>query len=411
MKEVTLKKGRSRPVWAGHPWVMSGAVASVTGEPATGDTVLVRDHVGSPIGRGFFSPGSQIRVRMLTLDPEERIDEGFFRRRVRRAVALRESLMLPSGETSAYRLIHGDGDRLPGVVADRYGDYVVLQLTVSGMERRKEELATILMEEAGVRGVHLDPVTAFAEKEGLTGVGGLLAGEDLPDEIPILEKGVKMLVDPRQGQKTGHFADHRENRALVRRMVRKGRVLDCFTGTGGFALAALLGGASEVLALDSSAVALAAAEKNAALNGVEDRVSFERGDVFKLLRRYEREGRRFDAVVLDPPSMARRRAGLPRARRGYKELNLRALRLLEPGGFFFTASCTGILSRDDFDLLLREAAFDAKRDLVILAEGGQAPDHPWPVAVPEARYLKFRWCTPSARSSRSGPRKRGLASP
>ena len=392
MEEVTLKKGRSRPVWAGHPWVMSGAIAKVTGEPAAGDTVFVRDHVGSPIGRGFFSPGSQIRLRMLSIDPDEQIDEGFFRRRVRRAVALRESLLLPGAGTDAYRLIHGDGDRLPGVVADRYGDYLVLQLTVAGMERRKEEFAAILMEEAGVRGVLLDPVTAFVEREGLTGVGGHLAGEELPDEIAIRENGVRMLVDPRRGQKTGHFADHRENRALVRSVVREGTVLDCFTGTGGFALAAALGGVKEVLALDSSPGALAAAEKNAAENDVADRIGFERGDVFKLLRRYEREGRRFDAVVLDPPSMARRRPDLVQARRGYKDLNLRALRLLEDGGFLFTASCTGILGRDDFDLLLREAAFDAKRDLVILAERGQAPDHPWPVSVPEARYLKFRWC-------------------
>jgi 23S rRNA (cytosine1962-C5)-methyltransferase len=390
MDEVTLKQGRARPVWAGHPWVMSGAIGSVTGEPVAGDTVRVRDHAGRPIGTGFFSPGSQIRVRMLTDRPEEQVDGEFLARRVRRAVALRESLLLPSDQTTAFRLVHGDGDRLPGTVADRYGDYLVLQLTVAGMERRRDELGAILLAESGARGVFLDPVPAFAEREGLCGAAGHLAGEELPREIEILECGVRMVVDPRRGQKTGHFADHRENRAVVRGMVRGGRVLDCFTGTGGFALAAALGGAGEVLALDSSAVALEAARRNAERNGVADRITFLRGDVFRLLRAFEREGRRFEAVVLDPPSMARSRSDLAPAKRGYKELNLRALKLIEPGGLLFTASCTGILGREDFDLLLRDAAFDAKRDLVILHEAGQAPDHPWPVAVPEARYLKFR---------------------
>ncbi len=390
MDEVTLRKGRARPVWAGHPWVMSGAIAKVAGEPSAGDTVLVCDHAGAWIGKGLFSPQSRIRVRMLTRDPDEEIDDGFFRRRIRRAVDLRAELRLPSGETNAFRLIHGDGDQLPGIVADQYGDFLVLQITVAGMERRRGAFAAALLEESSARGVLLDPVPAIAQKEGIAGEGGHLAGEELPAEIEIRECGVRMVVDPRKGQKTGHFADHRENRALVGRLIRGGRVLDCFTGTGGFALAAALGGAEEVLALDSSPVAVAAAERNAALNGVAGRVSCERGDVFRMLRSFLREGRRFDAVVLDPPSMARRRSDLARAKRGYKELNLRALKLLEPGGFLFSASCTGILGREDFDLMLREAAIDAKRDLVITHEAGQAPDHPWPVHVPEARYLKFR---------------------
>lgn len=390
MEAVTLKKGRARPVWAGHPWVLSGAIGKVSGEPSSGDTVLVRDDAGAAIGTGFFSPKSPIRVRMLTRDPEEAIDGDFFRRRIRAAVDLRLRLALPSADTTAYRLIHGDGDHLPGVVADRYGDFLVLQLTVAGMERRRDELAEILLKESGARGVLLDPVPAFAPDEGLTGDGGHLAGEEPPAEIEIRECGVRMIVDPIKGQKTGHFADHRENRAAVREMIRRGSVLDCFCGTGGFALAAALGGAEELLALDASPVALAAAKRNAGLNGVADRIAFERGDVFKLLRNYERAGRRFDAVVVDPPSMARRRTDLAKARQGYKELNLRAMKLLTPGGFLFSASCTGMLGREDFDLMLRDAAIDAKRDLVLLVEAGQAPDHPWPVQVPEARYLKFR---------------------
>jgi 23S rRNA (cytosine1962-C5)-methyltransferase len=395
MEEIRLSKGRARPVWAGHPWVLSGAIGSVTGVPSAGDVVLVKDHDGRPIGPGFFSPRSTIRVRMLAMDPEVKIDEEFFLRRIRAAAALREGLGLPSTETDAYRLIHADGDRLPGVVADRYGATIVVQLTVAGMERRRAEIAAALLELPGVEGVLLDPVANFREIEGLTAEGGLLAGVAPAGEISVKENGVRFLVDPAKGQKTGHFADHRENRATVRRLAESGTALDCFTGTGGFALAAALGGAREVLGLDSSSYALKTAARNAGRNDVADRMSFEKGDVFGLLRKFEKEGRRFHTVIVDPPSMAHRRSELAGALRGYKELNLRALRLVEDGGLFFTASCTGILSREDFDTMLRDAALDAGRHVVVIAESGQAPDHPWPIAVPEARYLKFRACVVS----------------
>jgi len=389
MDGIRLRRGRAKPIWAGHPCVMSGAVEEVTGTPAAGDVVLVRDHGGRAIGRGFFAPASQIRVRMVTRDPEEEIDDAWIARRVAAAVARRAALSLPGPGTDVFRLIHGDGDALPGVVADRFGDHAVLQLTVAGMERRRDAIARALVEAAGVRGVLLRPVPGFAESEGLEGVSGDLTTDAVPDEIEVRENGVTLLVDAAKGQKTGHFADHRENRAAVRDLSAGRRVLDAFCGTGGFALHAAAGGAKEVLALDSSADALARAGRNAERNGVADLVACVREDVFRGLRRLEDEGERFDLIVLDPPRMASRRKELRGALRGYKELNLRALRLLAGGGLLATASCTGQVSEDAFERVLREAAHDAGRPLAVLRRSGQGPDHPWPIAAPEGRYLKF----------------------
>jgi 23S rRNA (cytosine1962-C5)-methyltransferase len=369
--------------------VLSGAVARVSGEPGPGDTVEVADDGGTVIGVGFYAPSSPVRVRMLSRDPAASLDEAFFAERIRRAVAARVALGLPSGETDAYRLVHGDGDGLPGVAADRYGDHAVLQLTVRGMEDRRELLAGLLVEAAGLRGVRVNAVPAFANSESLARFEGDLGPEPVPEEIPILENRIRFLVDPVRGQKTGHFADHRENRARFGAAAGRGEVLDAFCGTGGFALAAALGGADRVVAVDSSPEALDRARRNAEANGVADRIETVRGDVFRTLRKLEREGRRFDAVCLDPPRLASRRKELRGALRGYKELNLRALRLVREGGVLATASCTGILAEEAFLRVLRDAALDAKRHFTVFHAGGQGPDHPWSPVAPESRYLKF----------------------
>lgn len=384
-----LRRGKARPIWAGHPWVLSGAVEKVEGEPSNGDVVLVRDHEARAIGRGFYAPDSPIRVRMLTRDPEERIDAGFFLRRVRRAVDLRRLVGLPSETTTAWRLVHSDGDRLPGVVADVFGAHAVLQLTVRGMEDRRAEIADALAAEAGVEGVYLRRVPAFERAEGLAGAEGNLRPTPVPETIEARERGTVFLVEPVAGQKTGHYLDHRDNRALFAPFARGRRVLDAFTGTGGFAIAAARAGAAEVIAVDSSAHALEVGERNAAANGVTEKIRFEKDDVFARLRSLEDRGERFDAVVLDPPRMASRRKDLGRALRGYKELNLRAMRILREGGILATASCTGLVTEDAFEKALRDAALDAGRDLVVLHRRGQGPDHPWSVTAPEGRYLKF----------------------
>jgi 23S rRNA (cytosine1962-C5)-methyltransferase len=273
-------------------------------------------------------------------------------------------------------------------VADRYGDWLTIEISNRGMERRAEEIAVALAGAFGIRGARLAGGPASPE-EGLTGEGRELLPEPVPPEVPVLENGVRFVADLVHGQKTGHFADQRENRAAFARFVAGARVLDCFTGTGGFGLAASRAGAAHVLGVDSSGRALELAERNASENGVADRMEFAKDDVFRFLRRIEREGRRFDAVVLDPPRMASRRRELRNALRGYKELNLRALRLLVPGGLLATSSCTGILPEEDFFGIVRDAALDAKREVQWFFRSGQAPDHPWPAACPEARYLKF----------------------
>jgi 23S rRNA (cytosine1962-C5)-methyltransferase len=388
MEEVRLLRGRARPLWAGHPDVLSGAVSAVTGSPGAGDVVLVRDHEGRPVGRGFFAPASPVRVRLLTREPEEEIDGAFFLRRARRAAALRASVGLPSAETTVYRAVHSAGDGLPGLVADRYGDFLVIEVSNRGMERRAEEIAASLAEAFGVRGARLAAVPASME-EGLNGEGRDLLPEPVPAEVEVRENGTRFFADTLHGQKTGHFADQRENRAAFARLAAGARVLDAFAGTGGFGLAAARAGAASVIGVDSSARALELAARNAAENGVSDRVSFVKDDVFRFLRRQERDGRRFDAIVLDPPRMASRRKEVHNAVRGYKELNLRAMRLLVPGGLLATSSCTGVLPEDDFFSIVRDAALDAKREAQLFFRSGQAPDHPWPAACPESRYLKF----------------------
>lgn len=387
--EVRLRRGRARPLWAGHSWVLSGAIESVTGEPEAGTIVLVRDHAGREIGRGFYAPASPIRVRMLTRDPAETIDFEYFAKRIRRAVEIRRLLGLPADDTTAYRLVHSDGDGLPGVVVDVFGEHAVVQLTVRGMEDRRDVLAAALAEIAGVKGALLRRVTAFEEGEGLAGAEGNLLPVPVPEEIAAVERGLSFLVRPAVGQKTGHYLDHRENRALFRRFAAGRSVLDLFCGAGGFSLAAAAGGAREVLGIDSSGPSLAAAADNARRNGFGDHVRFDKGDVFRVLRDLEAAERRYDAIVIDPPRMASRRKDLEKALRGYKELNLRAMRLLAPGGILATASCTGLVAEEDFERKIRDAALDAKRELTVLHRQGQAPDHPWSIAAPEGRYLKF----------------------
>jgi 23S rRNA (cytosine1962-C5)-methyltransferase len=256
------------------------------------------------------------------------------------------------------------------------------------MEDRRALLAEILAEETGVRGVLLRRVPRFETAEGLAGAEGDLLDEPVPAEIEARESGVRFLVRPRAGQKTGHYADHRENRVHVRAVAGGRRVLDAFTGTGGFAISAALGGATEVLAIDSSPAALETAGRNAERNGVTN-ARFEKDDVFRALRRLEADGERFGLIVLDPPRMAARKREIRGALRGYKELNLRAMRLLDEGGFLATASCTGLVADEAFERTVRDAALDARVAFTVLRRGGQAPDHPWTVAAPEGRYLKF----------------------
>jgi 23S rRNA (cytosine1962-C5)-methyltransferase len=308
--------------------------------------------------------------------------------RVRAAADLRVLAGVPA-ETEAWRLVHGEGDGLPGVVADRYGEWVVLQVSVLGMERLLDPLADAIAAAVRPRGIWLRGGARHAREEGVAGGDRVLRGAEPPAVVEVRERGVRFGVDLRGGAKTGHFADQRENRARFAALCRGRRVLDAFCGTGGFALHALAnGGAAAALCLDASVPALERLRANAAANGVADRVEARREDAFLELRRMAGRGERFGAISVDPPRLAGRKHDLDGALRAYREIHLRALEMLEEGGVLAASSCSGAVPEEAFEDALRDAARLAKRRVQVIVRGGQGPDHPWSVAAPEGRYLK-----------------------
>jgi 23S rRNA (cytosine1962-C5)-methyltransferase len=387
---VAIRRGRARPLWAGHPWIFASSVDRVEGSPADGDLVEVRDDAGRFLARGFWNGRSLLRVRVLTLRADHPPLADLVAERVRRAVALRRDAGVPAA-TEAWRAVHGEGDFLPGVVADAFGPFVVLQVSVKGMEALVDPLAAALARECGARGVWLRGGARHADREGVVeGEDRAVLGEEPPETAWCRESGTWFGVDIRGGQKTGHFADQRENRLRFAAACAGRSVLDAFSATGGFGLVALVrGAASSVLALDGSAPALERLLANADRNGVRDRVSVERGDAFLALRRLEGSGRRFGAVSVDPPRMADRKGAAEGALKAHRELHLRALLLLEEGGVLATSSCSGAVSEEAFLETLREAARMAKRRIQVLHLGGAGPDHPWSPVHPEGRYLSF----------------------
>ncbi len=373
---MLTNRGADR-VRSGHPWVYRSDVAGADGEP--GDIARVADHRGAFLGRAFYNPRSEISLRLATRE-DEPVDEKWFQTRIQRAIAYREALNV---DGDAYRLIHAEADGIPGLVADRYGEYIVLQVGSAAVERRLEWVVAA-MRDQGPAGVLLRGDVGSRKREGLeTGVR-VLHGE-APEEIVVREGEVRYGVDPWRGQKTGAFLDQRENRLAAGRYAT-GRVLDVFSYTGGFALHAA-GIADGVEAVDSSQPALEAARKNAELNGFRN-LAFTRANVFDLLRERSDAGERYDSIILDPPAFAKTRRDLPKARRAYKEINLRAMKMLSPGGVLITCSCSYHLSREMFEETLRSAAADAGRTVRTREWRGQAPDHPEILTIPETRYLK-----------------------
>ncbi|TAJ95935.1 MAG: 23S rRNA (cytosine(1962)-C(5))-methyltransferase RlmI [Gammaproteobacteria bacterium] len=388
MKQVVLKEGRDRSLLRRHPWVFSGGIARVTGKPAPGETVEVCDAAGYVLGFGAWSPDSQIRVRMWTFDPAEAIDEDFFSRRIATAITLRESLGIPT-RTNALRLISSEGDDLPGVIVDRYGEYLVGQFLSCGAEVWKDAIAKSLLRLTGARGFYERSDVPVRRKEGLEPRQGLLLGEDPPALIEMEEDGVRYNLDIREGHKTGFYLDQRDNRALVRAHSDGAEVLNCFSYTGGFGLAALHGGATQATNVEDVAGLRELSEQNRIANGFDEtRCVNLKGDVFRLLREYVEQGRRFDLVVLDPPKFAESQGQLQRACRGYKDINRLALKLLRPGGLLFTFSCSGLMKLDLFQKVVADAALDAGVDAQILQVLSQAPDHPVKIQIPETAYLK-----------------------
>ncbi len=385
---VRVRRGRAKPLWAGHPWVYAASIESVEGDPADGDEVAVHDAEGRFLARGLWNSRSLLRVRVLTLREDAPPLAALVEERVREAVALREAAGVPRA-SELHRVVHGEGDGLPGVVVDRCGEFLVVQISVLGMERALDALAAALDGALAPRGILLRGGARHAADEGVALETRVLRGEEPPDTVWAREGGVTFGVDLRGGAKTGHFSDQRGNREAFAALCGGRRVLDAFAGTGGFGLHALIsGGAASVVALEGSGSATERLRANAARNGVADRVVAERGDVFRELRRLHEAGERFGAVSVDPPRMAEKRGALEGALKGYGEIHFRALSMLEDGGVLCASSCTGVMEEEAWEGTIREAARRARRRVQVLRRGGQGPDHPWSVVAPEGRYLK-----------------------
>lgn len=388
--KLALKAGLGRHVRAGHPWVFRKALEEAPRLPAGSVVDLVEG--GRFAGRGYYDPSSAIAVRVLTTDPAEAVDQAFLERRVRRAWASRQQLLDLTG-TDAYRLLHGEGDLLPGVVVDLYAGTAVLKLYSAGLKAFREPLVEALV--AAVPGltavVGRDEVGRDdADVDDGKGNGQVLWGEAPPQPLTIQERGARFLVDVYTGQKTGFFLDQRENRYLVRRLAKGARVLNCFAFSGGFSVNAALGGAREVFSVDQDADAVALARQNFTLNGLPAAShDFLAADVFELLASFKAEGRTFDLVILDPPAFAKSQSAVEAALDGYASLNRQALAVVAPGGLLCTASCSARVTREDFLGAVREGAFNAGVDLTLVEERYQPPDHPVRLQFPEGKYLKF----------------------
>ena len=387
-KHVVLKPGREKSLRHRHPWVFSGGVEKVEGDPGLGETVAIMAHDGAFLAWAAYCAPSQIRARVWSFDAADRIDEGFLRARLAAAVERRKSLGL-SG--NAMRLVHAESDGLPGLIADRYGDTIVVQILSAGAERWRSYWAPLLTEITGARNVYERSDVEVRTLEGLGLRTGALAG-DAGERVRVEEEGVLYDVDIARGQKTGFYLDQRDNRALAARLAPGREVMNAFCYTGGFSLSALKAGASRVVSIDTSEEALAMARANVDINGLDaSRAEWLAVDVFAQLRKFRDQARRFELIVLDPPKFAPTEKHVPNAARAYKDINLWAMKLLAPGGHLLTFSCSGAVSPDLFQKIVAGAAADARVELQILKRLGAALDHPVSIHFPEGEYLKGLW--------------------
>ncbi|NDP43430.1 MAG: class I SAM-dependent rRNA methyltransferase [Aromatoleum sp.] len=384
---LRLKHGRDRSLKLRHPWIFSGAVAGVDGAPASGDTVPVIGDDGKLLGQAAYSPSSQIRARVWTFDALECVDAAFFARRVAMAIAARDGML--DADHTGCRLIHGESDGLPGVIADRYGETIVMQLSSAGAERWRDSIVEALAAQPGVICVYERSDADVRTIEGLAPRNGVASGT-LPDTVSLVEAGLRYEVDVAAGQKTGFYLDQRDSRAAVRALAAGRETLNMFCYTGGFTLAALAGGASRVLSVDSSSGALALARANLARNAMlpAERAEWRDADAFAELRKLRDAGASFDLVVLDPPKFAPTAQHAERASRAYKDINLWALKLLRPGGLLATFSCSSGVDAGLFRKIVGGAALDAGADAAVIGRFGPSADHPAALAFPEGDYLK-----------------------
>ncbi|MBO5054993.1 MAG: class I SAM-dependent rRNA methyltransferase [Lachnospiraceae bacterium] len=386
---VTLKKGEGRTIKAGGMWIYDNEIQSIVGSFKNGEIVTVHDFDGYPMGKGFINQNSKIRIRLMTRNARQEIDREFLRQRVKDAWEYRRKTV----DTGSCRVIFGEADFLPGLVIDKFSDVLVVESLALGIDRFKLQIVELLKEvlaEDGIiiKGVYERSDAKVRLNEGMERVKGFL-GEEFDTNVEIVENGVRYIVDVKDGQKTGFFLDQKYNRLAVQKLCRDARVLDCFTHTGSFALNAGIAGAKEVIGVDASQLAVDQATENAKLNGLEERVTFWCQDVFELLPELEAKGEKFDVVILDPPAFTKSRSSVKNAIKGYREINLRAMKLVKDGGFLATCSCSHFMSYELFTETINQAARNVHKRLRQVEFRTQAPDHPILWAADESYYLKF----------------------
>ncbi|MDE5872855.1 MAG: class I SAM-dependent rRNA methyltransferase [Lachnospiraceae bacterium] len=386
---AVLKKGEGRTIKAGGAWIYDNEIESVMGVCEDGDIVIVRDFDGYPMGKGFINRKSKIMIRMLTRNAKQELDSNFLRLRIKNAWEYRKKTV----DTSCCRLIFGEADFLPGIVIDKFEDVLVVESLALGIDRLKLDIIDILKEilaEDGIsiRGVYERSDAKVREKEGMQRSKGFI-GEPFDTKVRIVENGVKYIVDVEDGQKTGFFLDQKYNRKAIHSICKDAEVLDCFTHTGSFALNAGIAGAKDVVGVDASELAIKQAKENARLNFLEDRVHFVCDDVFDFLPRMEQEGKTYDVVILDPPAFTKSRSSIKNAVKGYREINLRGMKLVRDGGFLVTCSCSHFMDYELFTKTIHQAANNVHKRLRQVEFKTQAPDHPILWAAEESYYLKF----------------------
>ena len=386
---VTLKKGEGRTIKAGGMWIFDNEIESIMGSFTDGDIVVIHDFDGYPMGKGFINRNSKIEVRLLTRNSKQEIDGEFLKQRVKDAWEYRKKTV----DISSCRVIFGEADFLPGLVIDKFSDVLVVESLALGIDRFKLQIIDLLKEILAEDGIKIKGVYERSDakvrlNEGMERVKGFI-GEEFDTNVEITENGVKYIVDVKDGQKTGFFLDQKYNRLAIQKLCRGARVLDCFTHTGSFALNAGIAGAREVIGVDASQLAVDQATENARLNGLEDRVKFICRDVFELLPELEKQGEKFDVVILDPPAFTKSRNSIKNAVKGYREINLRAMKLVKDGGFLATCSCSHFMSYELFTQTIGQAARNVHKRLRQVEYRTQAPDHPILWAADESYYLKF----------------------
>lgn len=383
-----LHPGKDKPVRMGHPWIFSGAIKSEPSNASPGDLIDVLDSQKNFLARGYYNPKSQIRIRVLTRDPMEMINADFLRARMQQSIARRAHL-LSTGITTGVRLIAHESDRLPGLIVDRYGDWLSFQIVTAGMERWRSEIIVALKELVNPAGIIERSDDGVREKEGLDLRTEVVLGALPENGVMFLENGMKLLADLKQGHKTGFYLDQRDSRRIIGQYSRDLSILNCFSFTGGFSVSAMRAGASQVTNVDESQPALNIARWNLENNGIATKDSdFVRADVFKYLRELRAQGTQFDMIILDPPKFVTSSAQVDRACRGYKDLNILGMQLLKPNGLLATFSCSGLLSRDLFQKVIFGASHDANVEMQIVQHLHQAEDHPTLLSFPESLYLK-----------------------